>query len=363
LALLEAGPYDVIVTDMRMPEIDGAKLLEQVQERYPGVVRIVLSGHVELDAALRVAPIAHQFLTKPCDPEKLRAAIERACESRAMFSDEDTRRVIGSVGRLPALPSTCASLFSALQDPEVNLAQVVKIVEQDVAITAKVLQLVNSAFFGLRNEVTSVHAAVNYLGLDTLKQLVLTVEIFRTFQPAPIFGFSLTGFEVHSQLAAHIASRLPLPQRIASTAIVAALLHDTGKLVLASRLPARFELALRTAFEKNVPLHTVEEELTGTSHAQVGACLLDLWGLPKSIVEAAGAHHRPAAAPPPGRELNILAATHIADALANELGETAAEDASPACNLLDEDYVAALGMTDRLPAWRAAARQIFEEEI
>jgi len=360
LALLETGVFDVIVTDMRMPGMDGARLLEHVQERHPSVVRIVLSGHVEMEAALRVAPVAHQFLSKPCDPEKLRAAIERACDCRAKLNDEAIRRVIGAVGRLPSLPATCASLLSAVQDPDVDIARVGKIIELDVGLTAKVLQLVNSAFFGLRNEVTNVRAALNSLGLDTLKQLVLSVEILRTFQPPPSYGSWLVDFEAHCRLVAQIAARLPMRHGLASTAMVAALLHDTGKLVLATHLSAQFEMALRTAFEERLPLYTVEEELTGTNHAQVGAYLLELWGLPEAIVDAARRHHQPVAGQQPGPGLTILAATHVADALAHELKENLPPEGNSGFSLLDMDYVGALGMTDQLPVWRALARQAIE---
>jgi HD-like signal output (HDOD) protein len=361
LAILAAGPCDVIVTDMRMPGMDGATLLEQVQERYPSVVRIVLSGHVEMEAALRAAPVAHQFLSKPCDPEKLRETIERVCDCRANLSDEGIRRVIGAVGKLPSMPATCISLLAALQDPDTDLARVTRLIEDDVGIAAKVLQLVSSAFFGRRDEVRSVRDAVNYLGLETLKQLVLSVQILRTFQPPRLGGFVLTEFEAHSRLAARIAARLPIPKCRASAAVVAALLHDTGKLVLAARLPERFELALRSADEQAVPLYTVEDDLLGTGHAEVGAYLLDLWGLPEDIVGAVLKHHRPVVSQPPEHELTLSAVTHLADALANEMRGSAPGDGIPSSPLVDADYVAALGMAEQLPAWRVLARQALGE--
>jgi HD-like signal output (HDOD) protein/CheY-like chemotaxis protein len=358
LALLAAAAFDVIVTDMRMPEMDGATLLQHVQEQHPSVARIVLSGHVEMEVVVRAAPVVHQFLSKPCDPEKLRVAIQRACNCRAKLNDEDIRRVIGAVGQLPSLPSTCASLLMALQEPDVNMARVWRIIEQDVGMTAKVLQLVNSAFFGLRNEMTDVRGAVNYLGLDTLKQLVLSVELLRTFQPSPAFAFWLAEFEAHCRLAAQIATRLPVPSSLGSTAVVAALLHDTGKLVIATRLPSQFELALRTAREERLPLHDVEDRLIGTNHAEVGAYLLDLWGLPEAIVEAARRHHHPKDPSKRAEKLDVVAVTHVADALARELKEDLPVETSSIVSLLDMDYVGELGMIDQLPIWRALARQV-----
>jgi HD-like signal output (HDOD) protein/CheY-like chemotaxis protein len=357
LAVLQSAPFDVIVTDMRMPETDGAQLLEYVRERHPSVIRIVLSGHIELEAALRAVPVAHQFLSKPCDPEKLRTAIQRACECRAKLNDEELRAVIGAIGILPSLPATCASLLAALQDPQLEMTRVTKIIEQDVGITGKVLQLVNSAFFGLRSEVTSVRAAVNCLGVEILQHLILSVEIFRSFQPPPAYASWLADFEAHSRLAAAIAARLPVPPSLASTAVVGSLIHDAGKLVLATRLPEQFDSALQTASKERVPLHRAEQRLTGTTHAQVGAYLFELWGLPEAIVDAVRGHHQPAAAPVSGRELNVLAATHVADALAHELKANVTAEASLEDPLLDMDYIGALGMSDQLPQWRSRARE------
>ena len=362
LAMLAVKPFDVIVTDMRMPSMDGAKLLEHVQERFPNVIRIVLSGYFEKEAALRAAPVAHQFLAKPCDPEALREAVERSCNLSSMVPDEAVRRVVGAIGELPCLPITYSTLMEALQDPDIPLPDIGRIIEQDVGITAKVLQLVNSAFFGLLREVTTVRMAVSFLGLDTLKQLVLSVGIFRTFRAArPILNFSMEDFQSHSQLAARISARMPAPPNVVSAAVVASLLHDTGKLVLASRLPEQFEAALQLSVMEGRPLHCAETELTGVSHAEVGAYLLGLWGLPAGIVDAVCRHHRPAAVNSPGG-LDILAITHIADALALEAVHSKPGDAPSGCNLLNQDYLAAIGMSEQLPNWRTMAREIVTEQ-
>lgn len=363
LEMLASAPFDVIVTDMRMPVMDGARLLEQVQVRFPGVIRIVLSGYFEMDAALRAAPVAHQFLSKPCDPEKLREAIDRACGCAALLGDETVRRVVGTVGSLPSLPATCAALLAALQDPDVALDRIGHIIEQDVGMTAKILQLVNSAFFGRPCEVTTVTTAVSFLGLDVLRQLVLSVEIFQTFRPArAVSGFSLRQFELHSLLAAKLAARLPAPKATAAVAVVAALLHDTGKLVLAARLPEEFGRAIETATAKSVPLHAAEQELTGTTHAEIGAYLLGLWGLPRSIVDAVFRHHRPSASQPGSGELDALAVTHIADALAFETAQGVSAGAPAGCALLDTSYLEELGVAQHLADWRKLASQAFQEQ-
>lgn len=356
----EGRAFDAVVTDMRMPGMDGASLLEQVRDRYPATIRIVLSGYFEQEAAMRALPVAHQFLAKPCDPEKLREAIDRVIGFAGLLPDEGLRRVVGAIGELPTLPRTCALLSEALQDPDVGMDEIGAIVERDVGITAKILQFVNSAFFCQSSYVTSVRMAVGYLGPDTLKQLVLSVELFRSLQPVQsIPGFSLEHLQRHSHLAARIAARLPAPEPVVAAGVVAAALHDTGKLVLAARLPHEFERALRESRTRKQPLHVTEQEQLGTTHAEIGAYLLGLWGLPDSIVDAVCRHHRPVAAEG-AQGLDVLAITHIADAIADET-DGCATDEAPACGTPDIASLTHLGLELRLPAWRAMARQAREK--
>ena len=294
LTMLEASTFDVIVSDMRMPGIDGAALLETVRQKYPSILRIILSGYTELEASYRAVPVAHQFLLKPCDPDALRAAIERATSLVEVLNSKMLASLVGSLQELPSLPRTYAELRHALSDPDSSIDQVVRIVEQDVAITAKVLQLVNSAFFGVTREISDIRTAVSYLGMTILQNLVLSVEIFRTFMPKrPIPGFSLEEFHQHSQLTARIASEIGKKARISNAVAVAALLHDIGKLVIAERAPEHLTRAMQGVRQDRRPLYMIEEELVGVSHAEVGAYLLSLWGLPSPVVEAVAHHHHP----------------------------------------------------------------------
>src|SRR6185312_10492676 len=184
LTLLEASPFDVIVSDLRMPGIDGPALLQTVCEKYPAVVRIVLSAMAEIDDALKAVPVAHQFLVKPCDPDMLRIAIERATSLSNILSNKLLASMVGSV------------------------KSIVHIIEGDVGISAKILQLVNSAFFGLPREISTLQTAVSFLGTQMVQNPVLSAEVFHVFEKAaPIHRFSFEDLHMHSQLAAKIAGR------------------------------------------------------------------------------------------------------------------------------------------------------------
>jgi HD-like signal output (HDOD) protein len=357
LDMMTGSPFDVIITDMRMPGMDGASLLEQVRERYPEVIRIVLSGHTEMATALRVVPIAHQFLAKPCDTGMLRVAIERACHLRSLLADGAVRSMVGALGDLPALPRIYDALNKALADPDSSLVKISGIVEQDIGISAKILQLANSAFFGSSQPVTNIQTAVGYLGLNALRCLVLSVEIFRVFKPkSQVPGFSMDAMQRHAQLTAHIAARLPVPKHLADVAFVSSMLHDVGKLIQAWKLPGSFAESIAKSAEDRLPLHNVEEQAHGFSHAEIGAYLLGIWGLPYSVVETVALHHSPNRVP--HQEFDAIAAVYVANLLAHRIDPTP-DQADPESDLTQyEQDLADLGVLDLIPAWQDMAKDI-----
>jgi HD-like signal output (HDOD) protein len=360
LMLLEASPFDVVVSDIRMPGMDGPTLLKMVCEKYPAVVRIVLSGQSEMGDALRAVPVAHQFLQKPCDPDMLRMAIERATSLSSILSNKLLASMVGSVKDLPVLPRTYLALREALADPNVSLKNIVRIIEGDVGISAKILQLVNSAFFGLPREISTLQTAVGFLGTQIVQNLVLSAEVFHVFEKAtPIKGFSFEDLHMHSQLAAKVAGRIPASSHIHGAAIVAALLHDMGKLVLAVRSPKHFERAVQGAIEERLPLHEVEQQLIGVSHAEVGAYLLGIWGLPTPVVEAVAHHHYPDRIPHDA--LDAVGIVHIANFLAHEHPVHPPIAGSLPHQAPDPAYLESIGVTDSIAEWSERAETAANE--
>lgn len=359
LQILEACPFDVIVSDMRMPEIDGAALLEIVRERYPNVLRIILSGYTELEAAYRAVPVAHQFLLKPCEPDALCAAIQRATSLVTVLKSKMLVALVGSVRDLPSLPRTCTDLRRLMADPNATIDQIADVAEQDVAISAKVLQLVNSAFFGAAREITDMRTAVSYLGMAVLQNLVLTVEIFRMFQSKKsIPGFSIEAFHEHSQLTAKIASGIGRSAGLPDAVVVAALLHDIGKLVVAEKSPDHFGRAIEGSQLSRKPLFAIEQELIGVSHAEVGAYLLSLWGLPSLIVEAVAHHHHPDRVPLD--KLDMVSAVYLANHLAHEYADVSASDKTSKSEI-DAQIMAIPGVPANLNDWRLMAESFAQE--
>jgi putative nucleotidyltransferase with HDIG domain len=311
---LERGPVDVIVSDMRMPEMDGAEFLSKASKLCPGATRIVLSGHMEESSLARAAITAHRYLTKPCSNDLLSSSISRSLELRALFGNEHIRASVGGIESLPTVPSVYRALGDALLSERASPEQIAKIVEQDVGIGAKVLQLVNSAFFGLPRKTTSLLQAVRYLGLGTIRSLVLSYSVFEQLGQENL-ALAEEGHD-HALRCARIARLLLNGKPEAELAFTAGLLHDVGSLVLASRMPQQYAEIREHAEVAGVPIHEVERERLGVSHAQVGAYLLGLWGLPHEVLDIVALHHAPWV---PSLPLDASSAVRVAEAIALEL--------------------------------------------
>lgn len=356
LAAMEAASFDMIVSDMRMPGMDGAALLEVVREKYPSMLRIILSGYTDLQASLRAVPVAHQFLLKPCDPNALRAGIRRSTALSAMLDSKVLSSLVGGMRDLPTAPETFAELHHALEAGNGSMESIVAIVQRDVALAAKLLQLVNSAFFGVAGEITDVGSAVKRLGLSILHDLVLKVDAFRSFDAVDESLMQyLREVNEHSVLTTRIARELARLRPVRGGVETAAMLHDVGKVVVLERTPAHFERALLQSHEEGLSMHAVEQQLAGFSHAEVGGYLLSLWGLPNSIVEAVANHHEPKRLP--RAEFDLTAAVYTANCLANEIEAKQHRSGIEHAPVLDVGYLEMLGVGDAVPKFRKAAEQ------
>jgi HD-like signal output (HDOD) protein/CheY-like chemotaxis protein len=357
LRACEEGSFDVVVSDMRMPGMDGATLLGHIRDRYPGTARIVLSGYSEAALATRAVPMAHRFLAKPCSASELQSTIERVCALQDLVCTPEIRKIVGTVGELPSLSSTYTSLTQAVRDPNSSISQVALIIERDVAMSAKVLQLVNSAFFGLAQKVTTVQNAAAYLGMETVKNLALASEAFRVFVPDSRVPQSVCeSMQLHAHRTADIAGMLAVEPKIRDVTVVAALLHDIGSLFLASAMPDKFSSARSIASERGCKIFEAEEELLGTSHAEIGAYLLGLWGIPNLAVEAIAYHHHPTRIP--HSVFDSTVAVYVADLLAHQMEAPLPGVESPELHESDRACLEELGILSRLADFRERAKQI-----
>jgi HD-like signal output (HDOD) protein len=302
---------------------------------------------------------AHQCLSKPCNDNELRAAITRALAVRDLLANEQLKTLTSRINSLPTLPSLHKQLTDELRREEASLERVAEIISRDIAMTAKILQLVNSAFFGLSQPAATVHEAVVYLGLTTIRALVLSVQVFSQFNQESIREFSIEGLAQHCWMTGVVARRIAEIEqtnpRCDDQCFLAGLLHDLGYLILAAGLPEQYGQVLHAARESGRPVWEMERAQLGATHAEVGAYLLGLWGLPTPVVEAVALHHRPAVCAFKG--FSPVLAVHVADALVQTL--------KPACpgkpdDQLDIAHFTELGLESRIEAWKA---QCLEPEL
>lgn len=349
---LAQSSFDVLVTDVQMPEMNGIQLLQEVRRRHPGVIRMVLSGVADLELTLQSVSLSHQYLTKPCDAQTLRATVQRAFCLRALLHNPNLRNLIGQIQSLPSIPMVYGELVRVLRSEDASPSAVGAIMARDMAMTAKVLQLVNSSFFGLSREIANPVDAVVYLGMETVRALMFTAAAFSQFRVRACCEFSIEELQRHSlavgALARRIARSMDLPPAEFDHAFVGGLLHDIGKLVLASNYPERYQETLRRSRSEPAAVSEVEREIFGTSHAEIGAYLLWLWGLPEPITEILALHHQLLYDPGVSR---AVTAVHIANSLVNrELG--------PGHNL---EGLRNAGLDAGLAGWRKMHAEMLEE--
>lgn len=361
LAIMADQPCDVLVTDIRMPGMDGEALLREVRERYPQTIRLALSGQTDKEMALRAVGLAHQFLAKPCEPETLKSTLTQAIALRRVLNSPKLKQLVSKLKTLPSPPTLFNLLIQEIQSPQASVKKIGQIIAQDIGMTAKMLQLVNSAFFGLRRHISDPTQAVMLLGLDTIKALTLSVHIFSQFTPGKLGGVSLTQLQEHSLAVATLAKRIaevePVPQQFVDHTFTAGLLHDVGQLILATNLPDEYNQVLNLVHIQNLELLEAERQVFAATHPEVGAYLLGIWGLPNPVVEALAFHHDPL------RNLNKqfspLTLVHTADVLVCEARPCRDWDVLPE---IDTGYLTELNCLQRLPLWRELSQKIYQEE-
>jgi len=361
LEMLESVPFEIIVTDMRMPGMHGAALLAEVQKKFPKIVRIVLSGDSDQDLILKSVRTAHQYLSKPCDADTLKDTVSRACTLRELLKDDMLKQVVSNIGTLPSLPRLYQEIMTELQSEDASMSKVAKIISGDVAMSAKVLQMVNSAFFALPRHIESIAQAVNFLGLETIKALVLSAQIFKRFE---VQGISMSFLEKlwghclgTAAFAKAIAKEGNLKRELVDEAFLGGMLHDLGKLILSMGFPEKYRAIIKRSEEDGISLVDAEQEELGTTHGAVGAYLMGLWGFGDNVVEAIAFHHEPGACP--GRNMGALACVHAANALEHAAGPSKIERDSV---VVDTEYLDKIGVERDLEDWSRACETSIQEE-
>jgi len=352
LEILSREHVDLIVSEMRLTGMSGLELLSEVRERYPHVVRIVLSGYADRDVILKTVEIAHQYLSKPWDDETLKSTISRAFMMRDLLVNDSLRSLVSRIDSLPSLPMLYVEVVDELKSEDASIRKVGEIIAKDLGMTAKILQLVNSSFFGVSRHISNPEQAVSLLGLDLVKAIVLTVGAFSMFETLKFPDFSIEALGAHCLNTGSYSKGIGQAENVEKDAIenafIAGLLHDIGKMLIAANLSDSFIDILKLKKEKKILFWEAEYEVLGATHAELGAYLLGLWGLPDPIIEVVALHHNPLN----GRvdKLVPLTIVHAANALEN-LGDQILNAGVP-IEGIDYEYMEKLNLTENLIKWQ-----------
>jgi putative nucleotidyltransferase with HDIG domain len=329
----------------------GLELLDVVRDKFPKIARIILSGYTDRNVILKSTGIAHQYLSKPSEDEDIRSAIRKALMMQDLLKNDSLKGVISKIDSLPSLPSLYMEIIDELKSDDPSIQRVGEIVAKDLGMTAKILQLVNSSFFGLPQKVSSAENAVMLLGLDIVKAIALTSGAFSKFEGIKSPGFSVDALWAHclktGGLSKVIAQSEKFERKTADSAFMAGLLHDIGKILLAANFPKDMTKIIEVSKKQGTSFYAEELEVMGATHAEIGAYLLGLWGLPENIIEVVAFHHKPLASH--NTSFSPLAVVHFANAMETKGNSLLDSEAYMAD--VDLEYFETLGLKEKLKVW------------
>ena len=359
LKLIEDGTaVDIVVTDLHMPGMHGVELLREISKIEPEMIRIVLSGNLNADDLADAASVAHQIVAKPCDPDHFRAVIARAFTLRRRMENSPVKASLMRMGTLPSVPVLYWRIMDEINSPSPSISRVAEIVSKDPGMTAKVLKVANTST-NPQNRVTDIVYATHMIGLENLKSFVLAAELFeKVSNDSMSEDFDIDALWYHGLTVGEYAMRIAefeaAEKRIVDASYTAGLLHDIGLLILASKLPGEFQGVLDYARKHGSTLFQAERKVLGVTHAEIGAYLLDLWGLHDAVVKAISHHFFPS-----GDEHDLytfqeddafspLTAVHAANYFCEEAEGTTDEYGKAG---LDMVYLEGLGLGEHVPTW------------
>ncbi len=358
LKTLEGESYDVLVTDMKMPGVGGAELLDQVAERYPQMLRFILSGEADTEATFRTVVTSHQFFPKPSNSERLVAVISHCLRRRSEFENIDMGALVTGVRCLATSRSTFDALADLLDSESATIDQAVELFADEPALAAKVMQLANSAYFGIGDPVFSPRAAANLLGWDVLRALLINESFVSAFPSGPCraaYERAIAQARSVSELSAWIAEQRGASAQVIEQARLAGLLHNLGRLLLCDQAGDHYARVTALVDEGKGP-DDAEREVFAASHVVFGAYLAAAWGMPSAVVEAIR-HHREPGVPEQDEDARLpLLAVHAA------LGIVSASDAGEPSDAvlarLDTDFLGQQGCTENIADWAEGWRRI-----
>lgn len=354
LDVLHQQKFDAVITQTKLSEMDGDTFLEAMSRDHPLVIRFLVIDGTDHEGRFPGINSAHQVLSQICAAESLETNLKQVFELDDLLGDEKLLSLLTGMTKVPSLPAMYQEIRKRLQSPHASIREIAEIIHSDPAMTAKIIKLVNSAYFGLNRKVTDAAEAASLIGLDTLSTLVLSVGIFSQFDKPRDKDFSLLNYVQHSLDVANLSKRVARVEgqskEVTEAAFLAGILHDMGMLILMQNRPEDYKRIKSALIKEELSLDEAEAEVLGANHGAVGAYLLGLWGLPTSVIEAVAFHHQPSHAR--SKQFGPLTAVHVACTFSSSRSFQFDTHSPFEEKRIDLDYLSAIGMADKLQTWQ-----------
>ncbi len=348
---LKQQKFDAVIVHSDLPDGKGLQLIKNIYDNYPEIIRFLILNENEHDLIIQTVGLAHQYFINPVEIDYIYKSLNNSLRLKSKLHNKVVKDRINSIKSLPSPPKIYNQIISELQADKPSILKISQIINKDIAITTKLLQLVNSAFFGLKIRFENLQQVISYLGLDTVKAIVFSTGLFGQFDSPQIGNISIESIYNRSvntgARARLIAHTFGLNKRVTNNALLAGLLHNIGDLLMLAEFRNEFKKSIVLAKEKSIKSNDAIEEIIGANASTLGAYLLSLWGLPDSIVESVALHNCPTECPHP--TLNTLTAVHLGYALESDEKNNVVNDDN---SLIDIDYVNQLGIKDQIPSLR-----------
>ncbi|MBC2606472.1 HDOD domain-containing protein [Pelagicoccus albus] len=348
IELAKRNTPDVVIVALSIDDDHGPDLLRSLDKIAPDAQPFISATETEKTKLESTLGSKFHFLPNPCHADKLITEINRCIAIETWLGNPRIKELISKMGEFPSLPSIYLKVVSALNSKNASAELIADCISGDLAISAKVLQTVNSSYYGFDQKVSNISEAVSILGLESVKNLVLGIEVFNKL------GRSRHHKAITDQLWHHSMSVATAARRIsqfetndsdmAEEAYTAGLMHDIGKLVHLNAEPEKFQDAIKMANEESIPLHEAEEELLGCTHAETGAYILARWSMPTNLTEAVALHHQPVNSF--GKSFSALAAVHVANAIVHHRQNAEHPSSTP-----NEEFIIEIGKSDSWQDW------------
>ncbi len=347
--LLAREKFSIVISQSTVQNQSGVDFLNDLHTRLPNTLRFFYGDPPKSADLKRLVGIRPSMISSKTRHEMVLAQLERELLVQSWLTNKEVRQRISAFRKLPSISSIYNQVIAELDSPSGSFDKVASLIAQDPLMTAKILQVVNSAFFALSSAVTKPEEAVLILGAERTKALVLAVPVFTRLDSNACPGLSPDGIWQHSMEVATLARLVALSEKCsvsdANAAFTAGLLHDVGKLLLAVNLSEDYGRVLKHAEELGISVILAEQKKLGATHAEVAACLFGTWGLPVPVLEAVAHHHQPTRSE--NSKFTPLTAVHVANALFYERRQ------SKEC-VLDQVYIRRIGLLDHRNKWRTA---------